>query len=337
MTAHPIRSAVAAALAVGSVLVPAATVATQPFELVFEYRINPNTSVQTLIDEGLAGALITDRIIGDASQLPAATNPFGDGVEHRFEVQRVITISERTNGGPDVVSNSVVSQLRVRDRKPGEGPTDGFVVAAVGTIFVDLALPPLGAPTSLVTTGLSVNSFDASTFDVPCDPTLGDLLKSFDPRTIDDGRFTTSTDMTFGSFFGVSSAGEVAYVVSGEIEIISHPQTAIIPFGTPTVDFSVIADTVTVVPVIDYQWRKDGVALVDGPGIAGAATPTLTIDADPANLGVYDCVLTTFSEQRVTLPASFVLTGTAPDPDYNGDGAIDFLDVLELIEDVEAN
>ena len=309
----------------------------QPFELVFEYRIGTASANQVLIDEGLAGALITERIIGDASQLPAATNPLGSGVEYRFEVQRVVTISERTNGGPDVVSGSVLAPLRIRDREPGEAFPDSFFVSAGGVVFDGLALPPIGAPTSLQTTGLTVNSFDASTFDVPCEPTLGDLLKSFDPRTIDDGRFTTSTQLTFQSFFGVGSVPEVAYVVSGEIEIIAQPQTAIVSFGTPTVDFSVVADTATVLPEIFYQWRKDGVDLVDGPGVVGANTPTLTIDADPAGLGVYDCVLTTFSDQRVTLPASFVLTGTAPDPDYNGDGVVDFFDVLKLIEDVEGN
>lgn len=314
-----------------------ATAAAQPFEIVLEHRINPNTTVQTLIDEGLAGALITDRIIGDASQLPDSTAALSSGVEYRFSVQRVTIISERTNGGPDVVSGSVNALLRVRDRDPGSSLPDGFVVPQDAVFFDDLALPPFGAPTLLQTTGLSVDGFDVNTFDVPCDPTLGDLLRSFDPRTIDDGRFTTFTDMTFGSFFGVSSAGEVATIVSGEIEVLAHPQTSIVPFGTPTVSFDVLADTVTDVPEIGYQWRRDGVDLVDGPGIAGANTPTLTIDADPANLGVYDCVLTTFSEQLTTLPASFVLTGVAPSPDYNGDGQIDFFDVIKLVEDIEGN
>jgi len=316
-------------------LVVAPTVA-QPFEIVLEHRINPNTTDQTLIDFGLAGALITDRIFSDASQLPDGTTVLSDGVEYRFGVQRVTTISERTNGGPDVVSGSVDALLQIRDRDPGSNFPDGFVVTQSFVLFDDLALPPFGSPTSLQTTGLSVDSFDVSTFDVPCDPTLGDLLKSFDPRTIDDGRFTTFTDMRFGSFFGVSSAGEVATVVSGEIEILAQPQSAVVPIGTATVAFDVVAATATDVPVIGYQWRKDDVDLIDGPGIVGANAPFLTIDADPANLGVYDCVLTTFSEQRLTLPASFVFTGTAPSPDYNGDGVIDFFDVIELIEDVEA-
>ncbi|MEL7485037.1 MAG: hypothetical protein AAFN41_11890, partial [Planctomycetota bacterium] len=287
-------------------------------------------------DFGLAGALITDRIVGDASQLPDGTNALSSGVEYLFVVQRITTISERTNGGPDVVSGSVDAVVRVRDRDPGSSLPDGFVISQDFLLFDDLALPPFGSPTTLQTTGLSVDSFDVSTFDVPCDPTLGDLLKSFDPRTIDDGRFTTFTDMTFGSFFGVGSAGEIATIVSGEIQILAQPQSAVVPIGTATVAFDVIADTVTDVPVIGYQWRKDGVDLVDGPGIVGANAPFLTVDADPANLGVYDCVLSTFSEQLVTLPASFVLTGTAPSPDYNGDGFVNFLDVITLIEDVEA-
>ncbi|MEO0631826.1 MAG: hypothetical protein AAFY46_14045, partial [Planctomycetota bacterium] len=238
----------------------------QPFEVVLEHRINPNTTDQTLIDFGLAGALITDRIVGDASQLPDGTNALSSGVEYLFVVQRITTISERTNGGPDVVSGSVDAVVRVRDRDPGSSLPDGFVISQDFLLFDDLALPPFGSPTTLQTTGLSVDSFDVSTFDVPCDPTLGDLLKSFDPRTIDDGRFTTFTDMTFGSFFGVGSAGEIATIVSGEIQILAQPQSAVVPIGTATVAFDVIADTVTDVPVIGYQWRKDGVDLVDGPG-----------------------------------------------------------------------
>ncbi|MGP1273364.1 MAG: hypothetical protein ACTS22_08510 [Phycisphaerales bacterium] len=328
---NPIRWAAAAVVSLAT-----GAASAQPFEIVLEYRIGTAGANQVLIDEGLAGALITERIIGDSSQLPAATNPFGSGAEYRFEVQRVLTISERTNGGPDVVASPRPQSLRIFDRDPGNGLPDSFVIPANAVSFDGLALPPFGAPTSLQTTGLTVVALDDTTFQVPCEPTLGDLLKSFDPRTIDDGRFTTSTDMTFASFYSVGSTAEVATIVSGEIEIVAHPQTAIVPFGTPTVGFDVLADTVTDVPVIDYQWRKDGADIVDGPGIVGANSPTLTVDADPANLGVYDCVLTTFSDQRVTLPASFVLTGTAPSPDYNGDGAVDYFDVIKLIEDIEA-
>jgi hypothetical protein len=42
-----------------------------------------------------------------------------------------------------------------------------------------------------------------------------------------------------------------------------------------------------------YQWRRDGVDLVDGAGISGATTATLSIAAvAPAHAGSYDCVVT---------------------------------------------
>jgi hypothetical protein len=76
-----------------------------------------------------------------------------------------------------------------------------------------------------------------------------------------------------------------------------------------------------------YQWRKDGVALVDSPGfydgIAGSTTPTLTIQGAVArSAGDYDCVVTSDYGSTTTNPATLTVTPGCGSADYDGDGDI---------------
>lgn len=325
MTRNPMRTTLAAAVTSALAGLAGGAASAQPFELVFEYRIDPSTASQILIDDGLAGALVVDRLVGDASQLPLMTTPLSNGTQYEFAFTREIIITERTNGGPDIVAESSVTTVNINDRDAGSGSDDSVAVDKVTVALGDYEIPPLG-PATLTTPSLIARGFDASTFDCVCTPTLGELLEAFDPRTIDDGRFNTQDFLLLSQVFPVPTVPERAIVASGEILIVSEPQNAIVPFGTPTVGFTVVADTVTDAPSISYQWRKDGVDLVDGAGLSGAQTPTVTVDAVSGSEGDYDCVLSTFGDVRVTSPAALGFLAPAAQPDcpadQNFDGAL---------------
>ncbi|HEX6849324.1 MAG TPA: immunoglobulin domain-containing protein [Chitinophagaceae bacterium] len=70
--------------------------------------------------------------------------------------------------------------------------------------------------------------------------------------------------------------------------ITSQPQNQIVCPGADAT-FSIVATE----PGLTYQWRKDGVALINGGNIDGVTSPTLTITAaTTANPGSYDVVVT---------------------------------------------
>lgn len=79
-----------------------------------------------------------------------------------------------------------------------------------------------------------------------------------------------------------------------------------------------------------FEWRQNGVALVDGGNISGATTATLTINPVSAtDQGIYECAAATGCGAGVSPPAMLVVT-PAPETcpvDTNGDMVIDFLDL----------
>ncbi|MCA9304815.1 MAG: immunoglobulin domain-containing protein [Phycisphaerales bacterium] len=80
---------------------------------------------------------------------------------------------------------------------------------------------------------------------------------------------------------------------------------------------------------VTYQWRRDGVDVVDGNGVSGATTGTLGFTASPATEGVYDCVATNSRGSAVSEQA-FIVVREDPNActaDLNGDGLLNFFDV----------
>ncbi|MFZ2874050.1 MAG: immunoglobulin domain-containing protein [Phycisphaerales bacterium] len=56
---------------------------------------------------------------------------------------------------------------------------------------------------------------------------------------------------------------------------------------------------------LSFQWRRDGVALADGPRVTGSGTPTLSISGlRSADIGLYDCVVRGECNSLYTEPAS---------------------------------
>jgi len=78
-----------------------------------------------------------------------------------------------------------------------------------------------------------------------------------------------------------------------------------------------------------YQWRHDGVDLIDGFGIIGATTDTLTFNADVAAVDVYDCVVTNDCGSVTSDPA--VLAVRVCQGDTDGSGEVDFNDLIATL------
>lgn len=103
----------------------------------------------------------------------------------------------------------------------------------------------------------------------------------------------------------VEIIGEVA--CQPAVEFYSHPQSQhVCPGGGVTLTAKATGDQVT------YQWRKDGVALVDGPGVSGAATNKLALsDLQPSDAGKYRCKASGVCGDSLSAPAS-VTVGNGP-------------------------
>lgn len=78
-------------------------------------------------------------------------------------------------------------------------------------------------------------------------------------------------------------------------------------------------------PPLTYQWRRNGVNLSNGSGVAGANTSTLTLDSVAANdEGFYDCVVSNAPGTRISTQALLAVSGSANDcpADQNFDGML---------------
>jgi hypothetical protein len=82
--------------------------------------------------------------------------------------------------------------------------------------------------------------------------------------------------------------------------------------------------------VLAAQWRRDGADLIDGPGISGSTTLTLTLDATLADVGTYDCVLLGFGGVTTSDPAVLAVRPGCV-ADLNEDGLLDLTDVTTFI------
>ena len=80
------------------------------------------------------------------------------------------------------------------------------------------------------------------------------------------------------------------------------------------VSFSVAIDPATTTPV-SYQWRSNGVNLVESDRISAVTTPTLTIfELTPSDAANYDVVISNSCVNGVTNSAAAVLTVVTANP-----------------------
>ena len=95
---------------------------------------------------------------------------------------------------------------------------------------------------------------------------------------------------------------------SDRVEILQQPLPTAVAAGQ-TARFAVTAGGA---PPVNFQWRRNGTPLADGPGIVGTATGTLTITrANPlTDAGGYDVVIS--NDCGSTTSATAALAFSAP-------------------------
>ncbi len=121
------------------------------------------------------------------------------------------------------------------------------------------------------------------------------------------------------------------------VEEILVPQIIVQPEDTGLLDYRAVAVLAVTASSqgtgLAFQWRQDGVDVTDGPGVSGATTDTLTLDATGSAIGVYDCVITD-SIGTVTSETATLAARPNPAPaDYNEDQLFDVTDLLDFLVD----
>ena len=92
--------------------------------------------------------------------------------------------------------------------------------------------------------------------------------------------------------------------------------------------FAVIAEGI----LLEYQWRKDGLDLIDSERIFGSQAWTLVIlDVEPSDAGDYDCVVTDLFTCSTVSDVAVLTVGPACPADLNGDGNVEAADLAQLL------
>ncbi|MFH1745534.1 MAG: immunoglobulin domain-containing protein [Planctomycetota bacterium] len=131
---------------------------------------------------------------------------------------------------------------------------------------------------------------------------------------------TSQITATGGAGYEVGADGTIFYG-SNTIEITLHPQDQI-AFVDDPVTFTVAA---TGEGTLSYQWRKDGVDLVDDGRITGSQTDTLSIvTAELTDQGNYYVVVT---DDCGPFSSDWAFLTVPPPGDMNCDGAVNAYDI----------
>ena len=114
----------------------------------------------------------------------------------------------------------------------------------------------------------------------------------------------------------------------GEAIVAEHPRRVTAIVG----GFAAFETTVNGPTPVTYQWRKDGVPLVDGANVLGALTPTLQlVDLQMVDNGAaFDCVVTNGCGVGRSNPAGLIVTENCP-ADFNGSGSITVQDIFDYL------
>ncbi len=121
------------------------------------------------------------------------------------------------------------------------------------------------------------------------------------------------------TFRGIAIGHGRAFVVGNESAILaSDPETSPTIFAQPSPFFSVEVGAKIDLRVqaanalqATYQWRRNGVALTDGPGVSGATQPVLQLTSVAlTSAGAYDVVVTNSTGASVTSTTSRVVVSS---------------------------
>ncbi len=111
------------------------------------------------------------------------------------------------------------------------------------------------------------------------------------------------------------------------------PPALLLPIGGEA-NFTI---TATGDGALAYQWRRDGVPLIEGGSISGSTSSSVTILATQASAGFYDCVV---SNQFGSVVSSAAILGVRLAPPCPGDaddnGAVNFADITKVLTNFNA-
>ncbi len=198
---------------------------------------------------------------------------------------------------------------------PGGGyGSDGRGVSANGNIVVGWGIGEVGTRPFIWMKNIGMRDLQSMLID---DFGLAELLgwSSVQP-------FAISADASVVAGNGINPQGEwqawVAVVPALCRPFVDSQPTSAAADLESLVQFTV--ETLSASPAA-YQWRHDGMPLVDGPGTLGSLTDTLTVTADIGAIGVYDCVVTNDCGSVVSIGAVLaVRIPTCPgDTDFDSD------------------
>jgi hypothetical protein len=146
-----------------------------------------------------------------------------------------------------------------------------------------------------------------------------------------DSEFLTPFDFPGApesSLYYQSGNGQMARL-SCPFQVFGQPESVLVELGTPEVVFpiSVVGAGLT------FQWFIDGEPVFDGPGISGTGTSALTLSAQTPDFeGVLTCEIESATGLVLSIdPVIFAVREPECPGDYNGDGNVDFFDILEFI------
>ena len=130
--------------------------------------------------------------------------------------------------------------------------------------------------------------------------------------------------VTGGTGWDVGDDGTV-FLGSGTVEITTQPVEQVVALdGTATYSVAATGDG-----TLSYQWRHNGVDLMDDERISGATTPNLTIDMiEFCDIGSYDVVVT---DDCGGFPSNSVPLYVWNSGDLDGDADVDLADLAQLL------
>jgi hypothetical protein len=134
---------------------------------------------------------------------------------------------------------------------------------------------------------------------------------------------------------GAGSRGLVAFNQCLIPVIIAQQPVGLAVNAGQSAQFSVGVDLGT--PPIAFQWRRNDQPIVDGPGVSGAQSDTLTLTAvDATDSDHYDVVVSNLIGAKTSQPALLAVRSSDCPFDLNNDGVLNFFDVSAYINGFNA-
>lgn len=212
--------------------------------------------------------------------------------------------TDLTNGGNTSGANSnnlIISNARVND----DGIYNCIVGSTCGSVSSNLSDVTVYPATTIVQHPVTITAVDGgnATFSVIAEGNNLSYQWQKDGVDISDGGIVSGATTSILTLTGVAESDEGNYrcVVTGTCNTDnSNPANLIVnPFSIITsqpanlekcvnesAEFSVIASG----NGLSYQWKKDGVALIDNSNVSGSTSPNLSIlSVSVADAGSYTC------------------------------------------------